>query len=78
MHGMMKNIPGPFEHPFVRRPRRKMTARSNSCTTFTQKKSEKGKVTMIRKQDNTVSRKAHTSAFGSSVTSGEREKKKLN
>ncbi|KAK4316927.1 hypothetical protein Pmani_011954 [Petrolisthes manimaculis] len=34
MQGTMKKMPGPLAPPLSRRPRRKMTARSYSCTTY--------------------------------------------
>ena len=44
---MIKNIPGPFEPPLVKRPKRNITARSYSCTTFMHKNNENGNVQTI-------------------------------
>ena len=38
MQGMTVKIPGPFDPPFLNRPRRNMTARSYSVTTFNENK----------------------------------------
>lgn len=69
MQGMMKNIPGPLDPPRTNRPSLKMTARSYSCTTLTQKKREKGRKTTITTTEMTVSRKEHKpgSSGGKSV-----------
>ena len=41
MQGTIKNSPGPFAPPDLKRPRRKMTALSYSLTIFTQKKTDR-------------------------------------
>lgn len=55
----MKNIPGPLEPPRTNRPNLNITARSYSCTTLTQKKSEKGKKTTMTTTEMTVNKKEH-------------------
>ena len=56
MQGMMKNTPGPEAPPDSSRPSLKMTARSYSWTTFTVKRRESGKVTMMSKTEAMVRR----------------------
>lgn len=56
----MKKIPGPFEpEPFDKRPKRNMTARSYSCTTFMHKNNENGNVMAIIMIEMIVNRNAH-------------------
>ena len=56
---MIKNIPGPFAPPRTKRPKRNITARSYSCTTFIQKNNENGNVIVINIIDMIVNMNAH-------------------
>ena len=53
-HGTMKKTPGPLAPPLTSRPSRKMTALSNSWTTLTTRRRERGRVTRIRRREMTV------------------------
>ncbi|OTF69250.1 hypothetical protein BLA29_005601 [Euroglyphus maynei] len=59
----MKKIPGPFEPPLVRRPKRNITARSYSCTTLTHKNNENGKVITMIMIEMIVNKKAQNPGF---------------
>ena len=56
--GTMKKMPGPRAPPVSRRPSRKMTTRSYSCTTLTAKQSDTGSVMKIRMMEQKVMRYA--------------------
>ena len=51
---MTKKTPGPLASPVRSRPSLKMTALSYSCTTFTTKMREKGRVVVSKMTEHTV------------------------
>ena len=79
MQGIMKKMPGPLAPPLSRRPRRKMTTRSYSCTTLMQKNRESGKVAITKSNEKAVRKMAHTFVGSPEVAAvgvGERERKR--
>merc|ERR550517_714981 len=69
----MKKIPGPLAPPLTRRPSRKITALSYSCTTLTHIYKEKGSLARTRSSDKNAIKRAQrpgppTSPFSANST----------